>query len=95
MPPPLGRGLLRLVAAMVPFVVGQGLGNLFRGQLAAAKMQNIVCDGRVGFGRFHGFLLFKGGRAETGRAGSLPLYSIVPFGKDEQNLLCLGSMGQL
>jgi hypothetical protein len=70
-------------------MVSHGLGNLFGGQLAAAKMQNIVGNGRIGFGWFHGFLLFKRGRAETGRAGSLPLYSIVPFGKAEQNLLRL------
>lgn len=57
----LGSGLLRLVAAVVPFVVGHGLGNLFGGQLAAAQMQYIVGDCRFGFGWFHGFLLFKVG----------------------------------
>jgi hypothetical protein len=56
----LGRGLLWLVAAVVVLVVGQSLGNLFRGQLASAQMQNIVCDCRIGFGWFHGFLLVQG-----------------------------------
>jgi hypothetical protein len=38
-----GCGLPRLVAAMVPLVVGQCFGDFFLGKVAlAAKMQNIV-----------------------------------------------------
>jgi len=57
----LGCGLLRLVPAMVPLVVRYGFRNRFGGKRAlAAKMQNIVFDRSVGFGCFHGFLLFQG-----------------------------------
>jgi hypothetical protein len=39
----MSRGLLRLVATVVPFVVRQGLRNFFWGKLTlASKMQNIV-----------------------------------------------------
>jgi hypothetical protein len=38
-----GRSLLRLVPAMVPFVVRHGLSDFLGGKMAlAAKMQNIV-----------------------------------------------------
>jgi hypothetical protein len=37
-------GSILLLAAVVPLVVRNGLGDLFRGQLASTKMQNIVCD---------------------------------------------------
>jgi len=54
-------GLLRLIAAVVAVVVCDGLGDLFRRQLASAsKMQNIFFDCWVGFGCFHGYLLIQG-----------------------------------